>query len=243
MPWSLFADAFVAVLNNLPNKLFLRKEACIERIFKMSQHIIIRALHRDSSFLSEGVDRLESRLQEQGNTVEIRDLYEMNFNPVLTTDDFEALKSGNLPQDISTEQKHIEEADFIWVVFPIWWSSMPAILKGYIDRVLLSGFAYRMEGDEPIGLLKGKKVVILNSMGMSTEDYKNSGMFDALKLTIDKGVFEFSGMRVVAHKYFTSIMSANDTLRERYYKELTDLADKINTDFKQASSGKSRNVA
>lgn len=209
----------------------------------MSQHIIIRALHRDSSFLSEGVDRLESRLQEQGNTVEIRDLYEMNFNPVLTTDDFEALKSGNLPQDISTEQKHIEEADFIWVVFPIWWSSMPAILKGYIDRVLLSGFAYRMEGDEPIGLLKGKKVVILNSMGMSTEDYKNSGMFDALKLTIDKGVFEFSGMRVVAHKYFTSIMSANDTLRERYYKELTDLADKINTDFKQASSGKSRNVA
>jgi NAD(P)H dehydrogenase (quinone) len=213
------------------------------KILSMSRHLIIRALHRDTSFLSLGVDRLQKKLIAQGNSVVTRDLYEIGFNPVLTADDFEALKSGNLPADISTEQKYISEARYLWVIFPIWWTSMPAILKGYIDRVMLSGFAYRMKDDAPVGLLTDKKVILLNSMGMSREEYRKTGMFDALKLTIDRGVFEFTGMTVIAHKYFTSIMSADDELRENYYNELAELADKIHKEQKRDNSGKSRKVA
>jgi NAD(P)H dehydrogenase (quinone) len=91
----------------------------------------------------------------------VRDLYGDNFQPVLTTNDFEALQSGNLPADIEREQQNITDANYIWVVFPVWWTNMPAILKGYIDRVFLNGFAYTMKGDQPIGLLHGKKVVII----------------------------------------------------------------------------------
>lgn len=210
----------------------------------MSRHLIIRALHRDTSFLSQGVDRLQEKLlEDRENTVEIRDLYELQFNPVLTTEDFEALKSGHLPEDIRREQDHITRADFIWVVFPIWWTSMPAVLKGYIDRVFLSGFAYKMEGDRPVGLLTNKKVAILNSMGMSREEYKASGMFDALALTIDKGVFEFAGMEVVAHRYYTSIMSAGDEQREEYFRELTGLAEQFNHGATRQKAGDQRHVA
>lgn len=137
------------------------------------------------------------------------------------------LKQGDVPEDIAMEQRYITNSDIIWIVFPIWWTSMPAILKGYIDRVFLSGFAYQMEGDNPKGLLTDKKVIILNSMGMSHEDYKNTGIYRALELTMDKGIFEFSGMKVLAHKYFSSIMSANNKERENYYQEIGDLVASI----------------
>jgi NAD(P)H dehydrogenase (quinone) len=154
-------------------------------------------------------------------------LYELNFNPVLTSSDFDAVKENNTPYDILKEQEYITDADYIWIIFPIWWTSMPAILKGYIDRVFLSGFAYRMEGDYPEGLLTDKQVIIINSMGMSHEDYDKDGIFKALELTIDKGIFGFSGMNVLVHKYFSSIMSASDEKREKYYREIEYLVDKI----------------
>jgi NAD(P)H dehydrogenase (quinone) len=77
------------------------------------------------------------------------------------------------------------------------------------------------------GLLHGKKVVIINSMGRSYDEYEQMGMFDALRLTIDKGVFEFTGMEVVEHKYFPSIMSANDELREEYLQEIRDISNRL----------------
>jgi NAD(P)H dehydrogenase (quinone) len=140
------------------------------------------------------------------------------------------LKAGRLPDDISREQEFIRQADYLWFVYPIWWTSMPAILKGYIDRVFLNGFAYQLENDRPIGLLTDKKVIILNSMGMSREEYKLSGMFKAMELTIDKGIFEFTGMKVLAHKYFTSIMSVNEDTRKAYLEEIAELADTLFTE-------------
>lgn len=188
------------------------------------RHLIVTALHRSESFLSQGTKKLVASLKENGNRVEVRDLYKDNFQAILTTDDFERLKMNDLPEDIQREQDFITEADYMWIVFPIWWTSMPAILKGYIDRVFLNGFAYTMNGDRPVGLLKGKKVIIINSMGMSYKEYEESGTFEALKLTIDKGIFEFTGIEVVEHKYFASIMSADEDTRNKYFNELIDFS-------------------
>jgi NAD(P)H dehydrogenase (quinone) len=196
-------------------------------MISMNRHLIISSLHRDESFLFKGVDGLINRLIENGANVVLRDLYAMNFDPVLTINDFTSLKSGNLPEDIAIEQTYISEADYIWVIFPIWWSGMPAILKGYIDRIFLSGFAYKMVNNKPVGLLTNKKVIILNSMGLSQEEYQQSGMFDALRLTIDKGIFEFAGMKVIEHMYFTSIMSADEKTKLKYLDDINNLADKV----------------
>jgi NAD(P)H dehydrogenase (quinone) len=205
--------------------------------------MIITAVHRDESFLSQGTERLIRELESNDQDVVVRNLYDLKFDPVLTTDDFLALKAGSLPADIAREQEYIDASDYIWVVFPIWWTSMPAILKGYIDRVFLSGFAYRMEGDYPKGLLTGKQVIILNSMGMSEDDYDRNGMFKALELTIDKGIFEFSGMDVVAHKYFSSIMSASTEKREAYYDEILNLVNLIVSGRNNNGFQKQKNVA
>ncbi|MBN1599092.1 MAG: NAD(P)H-dependent oxidoreductase [Bacteroidales bacterium] len=192
----------------------------------MNKHLIVKAVHRDKSFLSQAVEKLERKLKSK-DEVQVRDLYTLNFNPVLTINDFEALRSGALKRDIVREQDYIINSDYLWIVFPIWWTNMPAILKGYIDRVFLSGFAYRMKGDTPVGLLTDKKVIILNSMGMSRQEYEETGMFKAIELTIDKGIFEFSGMSVIDHRYFTSIMSADMEQRNKYFMEIENLADLV----------------
>lgn len=197
------------------------------------RHLIIKALHRNESFLAEVTEKLTSELTYSGSKVNIRDLYAENFQPVLSRDDFTALKNNRLPEDILREQEYLQNADLLWVIFPIWWTSMPAILKGYIDRIFLSGFAYRMKSDRLEGLLTNKKVIILNSMGMSREEYTNTGMYEALRMTIDKGIFEFTGMQVIDHRYFTSIMSATDKQRKAYLDEVTELARQYagNNDF------------
>ena len=190
----------------------------------MKTHLIIKALHRDNSFLAQGTNILEKTLIELNENVIIRDLYKMNFDPVLTSSDFEQLKKNTLPEDIKHEQEFIRISDYLWFIFPVWWTNMPAILKGYIDRIFLSGFAYHMAGDHVQGRLKGKQAIILNSMGESREHYAELGMFDAIEKTIDLGILGFCGVGVIAHKYFTSIMSVNKDVRKKYLKDIENLA-------------------
>ena len=190
-------------------------------------HLIIHATHRNESFISQAVVVLGKALLAKGENVLLRDLYSINFDPILTVTDFEMTRHGNTPEDIRAEQEYISSADIIWFFYPVWWTGMPAILKGYIDRVFLSGFAYKMAGNNPIGLLRDKKVVIINSMGQTREEYEELGMFEAMKLTTDTGVFGFCGMHVICHKYFTSIMSVNEKQRLKYFKEIEKLVEHI----------------
>ncbi len=208
----------------------------------MARHLIVNSQHRNEGFLTKVTADLLGQLNQFGEEVCIRNLYEMNFSPILTKSDFEALQSGILPREITREQEFITHTEYIWFIFPIWWTSMPAILKGYIDRVFLNGFAYRLENDKPVGLLKDKKVIILNSMGMSREDYEQRGIYKAMEITIDKGIFEFVGMKVIAHRYFTSIMSAKPETRNAYLNEIIELVEQIIEDRLLGSNFKNDGV-
>jgi NAD(P)H dehydrogenase (quinone) len=87
-------------------------------------------------------------------------------------------------------------------IHPIWWTGLPAILKGYIDRVFSYGFAYRYDQGIQKGLLVGKKAVIINTHGKSKAEYESIGMDNALLLTSDKGIYTYSGLEVVKHFFF-----------------------------------------
>lgn len=84
-------------------------------------------------------------------------LYELNFNPVLGASDFISFSKGNTPEDIKEEQEHISWADSITFIYPVWWAGLPAILKGYVDRVFSHGFAYAYGENGIEKLLSGKK--------------------------------------------------------------------------------------
>ena len=97
---------------------------------------------------------------------------------------------------MQVEQKFWQEADLITFVYPLWWMGFPAILKGYLDRVLTHGFAYQT-GKETIGLLKGKKIQQFVTMGNTNEKYEQKGFLQSLDHTLGNGLFNFCGIENV----------------------------------------------
>lgn len=144
---------------------------------------------------------LES-LQESGEEIEVRDLNQINFNPVLSLEDMKGQRMGKVADDVKKEQDFIAWSDRIIFIYPIWWTGMPAIMKGYIDRVFSYGFAYRYDQGIQKGLLTGKKTIIINSHGKSNAEYEAMGMDKALALTSDTGIFTYSGLEIQEHFYF-----------------------------------------
>lgn len=175
----------------------------------MNQLFII-AHPRKSSFNYTIKDTLVDLFINNGDKVKVRDLYELDFRPVLNYDELKYNKSGKICPDIAVEQNYIEWADQLILIYPLWWNAFPAILKGYIDRVFTNGFAFKVTENGPEGLLKHKKVHLITSAGMDEQSLKKSNIFESLRVTQDHGVFEFCGMQVVSHEYITESTSLND---------------------------------
>lgn len=163
------------------------------------KYLIIYAHPNESSLNNHLLKNLIDSLQKEQQVIEIRDLYKIQFNPVLSFADMEGQRMGKVDAAVKQEQEYISWADHIVFIYPIWWTGMPAIMKGYIDRVFSYGFAYRYDQGVQKGLLTGKMATIINTQGKSKAEYENIGMGKALSLTSDKGVFTYCGLEINQH--------------------------------------------
>ncbi|MDF1759800.1 MAG: NAD(P)H-dependent oxidoreductase [Coxiellaceae bacterium] len=141
--------------------------------------LYVYAHPNDNSFNAMLKQQALDQLQKQGANVKVSDLYQMGFNPTASWQDFkerpsdlpeqyflaqsQALASDQLADDIKVEMKKLAWADHIIFQFPLWWFSVPAILKGWFDRVLVKGFAYDAGRVFDKGLLKGKTASLVTS--------------------------------------------------------------------------------
>lgn len=166
------------------------------------KHLIIYAHPNENSLNHCLLETVTESLQAEGHDTVVRDLNALNFNPVLSLEDIRGQRMGKVSDDVKTEQDLISWAEHITFIYPIWWTGMPAIMKGYIDRVFSYGFAYRYDQGIQKGLLKGKQVVIINTHGKSHEEYERIGMDKALSLTSDKGIFSYCGFEIRQHFFF-----------------------------------------
>lgn len=187
------------------------------------KHLIVYAHPNPQSFNHAILETLQGELLERGHDVRVRDLYKIGFNPVLSASDFETLSKGTVPADVQEEQEHIRWADVIAVIYPVWWTGLPAMLKGYFDRVLTYGFAYAYGAHGPEQLLKGKKGIFFTTQGNPREVYTASHMFDAMKKTTDEGIFAFTGIETLDHIFFTSVPSVDEAKRHEYLDEVKSL--------------------
>ncbi|MFC5652357.1 NAD(P)H-dependent oxidoreductase [Paenibacillus solisilvae] len=186
-------------------------------------HLIVAAHPNPESFNHAILQTAVQALKAKGHEVVVRDLYALQFEPVLTLEDFSALRTGQIPSDIKAEQEYIASADVITFVYPIWWTGLPAILKGYVDRVFAYGFAYAYGKDGTIEkLLPGKKGLFINTHGTPGEIYDSNGMTDALKKTSDVGIFEFCGIEVVDHLLFGAVSQVDDAARKEMLKQVEE---------------------
>lgn len=179
----------------------------------MTNYLIIYAHPNPFSFTSAIKETVIREINRAGQDVKIRDLYEINFNPVLSDNDLKNTDTGVFDDDIVTEHQYILWADHIIFIYPLWWISMPAILKGYIDRVLCKGFAYNFGDGNYEKLLTSKKVSIITSMGTSYHVYDKCGMTILIKNAMSD-IFSFCGMSVEKHILLGSVTTANISERE-----------------------------
>lgn len=182
--------------------------------------LIIYGHPNPKSFNHAILEKAKEVLEKKGDTVTVRDLYAINFDPILKPNDFITFSQGKMPEDIAKEQDFIKKADRFIFIFPIWWGSMPAILKGYFDRVFAHGFAYQYEADgSATPLLADKTAVIINTTGGPKEWYEAS-LKKGLDITVDQTTFGFCGIKVDKHLYYYSIPSSTEERRKEILKSL-----------------------
>ncbi|MDQ0973830.1 NAD(P)H dehydrogenase (quinone) [Neobacillus niacini] len=106
------------------------------------------------------------------NKVQVLDLYEEGFNPVLVFNEQKRRRDMHTDPGLDKYRRQIMWADKIVFIYPIWWGRAPAMLMGFIDQLFASNFAYKdKKGYFPEGLLKGKSVVCVSTMKRLTIHY------------------------------------------------------------------------
>lgn len=189
-------------------------------------HLIVYAHPSSDSFSNKILTVAKEFSVEKEYKTEVRDLYSIGFDPLLKNSDLKKINGGETPDEIKREQNYIQWADLITFIYPVWWTGMPAILKGYIDRVFSYGIAYKQGSEGVEGLLKEKAVFLFSPMGTSNEEYDKTGMLDSMKQTCDEGIFEFCGMKVIKHVFFGSASNLDSEMKNEYLKAIPLLMSK-----------------
>ena len=187
------------------------------------KYLIVYAHPDPNSFNHAVLGAVERRLKETGCRYDVRDLYALGFDPVLAREELTPGGAKDATGDAERERKHIAEADALIFIYPVWWFAMPAIMKGYVDRVFSEGFAFVSEGGRLRGLLGGKKAFIISTTGAPREILSRMGYLDAMSKTTDTGIFEFCGMEIVEHRYLFAVPEAGETARMIMLEEVTKL--------------------
>ncbi|MBU0946736.1 MAG: NAD(P)H-dependent oxidoreductase [Proteobacteria bacterium] len=161
-------------------------------------------------------------LKQNGHTVCYHDLYQEKFDPLLLT--AEIPKDASLPADIAQHCKELAATDGIVIVHPNWWGQPPAILKGWIDRIIRPGVAYEfLENDKgegvPHGLLKAKAAIVFNTSNTETQREKNV-FGDPLESIWKRCIFELCGVTNFHRKMFTIVVVSSEKQRKEWLQEV-----------------------
>jgi NAD(P)H dehydrogenase (quinone) len=171
------------------------------------KHLVVVA-HPAEDSLTIGLARtFAAELEALGHSQKTYDLYRMGFSPVLAAQEL-GLTSADHPvsADVAQAQDDILSADALTVIYPLWWLSMPAMMKGYIDRVFARGFAYESHSGVVHGLLAGKKAVLITLSGAPLPLLTKSGGWNAVQALQDTHVFRSTGFELLEHLHFDEIV-------------------------------------
>ena len=175
-------------------------------------------------------------LQGAGHELIVSDLYAMNFNPVASAADFKqrrfpdalqydreqkfATQHGSYADDIQAEIDKILWCDFLILQFPLWWFSVPAMMKGWIDRVFANGVAYGAGGRRmDAGGFKGRKAMITTTTACYPEMVAPDGLLGDLRVNLwhlHSGTLAYAGFKVLPPFTAWSIHYTTQGERERY---------------------------
>ena len=209
--------------------------------------LIVHAHPEPKSFCSALKDLSAETFRKNGHEVQISDLYAMKFNPIGGAHDFKKAENADYfkyqseqvnayqndlyAEDLKTEMDKLVSADIVIFSFPLWWFGLPAILKGWVDRVFAMGFAYGAgKGVYDTGVFKGKKSMAIFTTGGPEIAYGEKGKNGTIEQTlfpINHGMLYFVGMNVIEPFIAYSPARLSDEERKNLLEKLKSKIENI----------------
>lgn len=194
--------------------------------------LIVMAHPEPKSFNGAMLQKTVETFKKLGHEVKVSDLYQMNFNPVSGKKNFKQIQNtaffkqqseetyasehSGFADDVLAEQEKVEWCDLMIWQFPLWWFALPAILKGWVDKVFAMGKFYGGGKIYETGVCKGKKAMLSLTTGGPEASYvKNAfnGDIDAILRPIHRGIFQFLGFSVLKPEINYSVAHLSETER------------------------------
>lgn len=207
----------------------------------MKYLIVFAHPENEHSFQRSLLDFSVSALEKAGHEVHVSDLYAMNFNPVASKADFEsrrfpdrlqydreqkhAVDQNTLPADVAAELEWLTWCDTLVLQFPLYWFSMPAIMKGWIDRVFVNTVIYGAGKRFETGGLSGKRAMVCTSTGGFDTMFQPDGLLgdmDAALWHIHHGMLHYTGLDVLPPFVGWAPVRVGDEKCEQYHEEYAD---------------------
>ncbi len=187
----------------------------------MKNILIINGHPDKESFCQELANRYKKGADSSNIDCKLINLIDLEFSPILK---YGYRKRTELEPDLLSAQKDILEADHIVFVYPNWWGTQPALLKGFIDRVFLPKFAFQYRENSLLWdkLLTGKTARLIVTMDTPNWYYKliyKQPGHNAMR----KGVLGFCGIKKVKISSFSPIKSSDKLQREKYLSQIEKL--------------------
>lgn len=205
-------------------------------------HVLVLYAHPEpTSFCGALRDVAVEAIAAAGHRVTVSDLYAEQFNPVAGRhdfrDDFDAARfhyqseqkhaadTAGFAPDIAREQARFTEADLVIAIFPLWWSGVPAIVKGWFDRVLAFGFAYVDGARFETGLFPHKRGMVCVTTGGTPERFSEGGVYGPIEEVlkpVQKSVFGYLGMKVLPPFIAYAVPRVDEAARAAYLAKWRD---------------------
>ncbi len=195
---------------------------------KNTNTLIIFGHPDPDSFNGTILKTIENKLTDKQYQFISKNLYQLNFNPILTLDDLTKMQDSTVASDIAIEHEDIKWAKNIIFIYPIWWSGQPAMIKGWIDRVFSPGFAYAFQEDGSAkGLLSDKTVMVITTTRSGENNMVESGLAAAIEKIMMEGILGFCGINTMLYKNLYGAATATETQKNEMLSEIEYLLNAI----------------
>lgn len=187
--------------------------------------LVIQAHPLKESFSTQLAENYKKGAEASGADCEILYIADMKFDPVLR---YGYTKRMEAEPDLIKAQELLKASDHIVIIYPNWWATYPALLKGFLDRVFVPGIAFRYRDDSLLWdkLLTGKSARIIITMDTPRWYYwlvyRDSGIH-AMKT----GVLKFCGINPVRTSTFSPMKTASEQKRTKWLDQVEKLGRKL----------------
>lgn len=173
------------------------------------RHLVVLGHPAPSSLNRAIAETYCSAVRACGQDATLRDLYALGFDPLLRDGERPGTPDVGLPEDVATELALLRAADALVLVYPIWFGMPPAIIKGYVDRVLGAGFRPDdLKHQRPHPVLAGKRLVIFSTSATTRPWLDEQGQWESLRQTFERYLVATFQMHSCRHVHFDAVVDA-----------------------------------